>query len=292
MSSQPPWSEIREQPRDVFDDVPEDGPRQGAHRPVGAAPRRTPAGLKAMVVVGSLGLLLGAAGYVHSTLSGEPRGLAAPEPPAATSSPAPSASAEPEDGQTAAETAAPEDAEQVGVFNATSLDGVAGAAGSELADLDWEIIATGNWGMPSADSVVYYAGDGVTGDTEEQAQRIAEAMGIEQTQADDAIAYPLVVVVGEDLGQEVLDRSGGRAPESGVAEAGPGQPGADPADPVLPEEQADAPVEDVPGAPAEDAAEQPLAPAPGADAVPQAPGEDAVPQVPGEQAPADQAGGL
>ena len=62
MSEQPPWSDPDLHPRDVFDDVPEGGPRQGAHRPREAAAPKTPGSLKAMVIVGSLGLLLGAFG--------------------------------------------------------------------------------------------------------------------------------------------------------------------------------------------------------------------------------------
>lgn len=297
MSSQPPWRAHDEHPRDVFDEVPEDGPRQGAHRPRNAARQSTPAGLKAMVVVGSLGLLLGAGGYVYSTVNGEQRGLEAGATPTASPSPAESAAPEPE--ETASETIAPEDAEQVGVFNATSLDGVSGAAGSELAELDWEIIATGNWGLPVSESVVYYADDGVTGDTEEQAQRIADAMGIEQTQADNAIAYPLVVVVGDDIGQDVLDRSGGQAPpaENAPSDAGQG------ADAVLPEEQAEAPADDLVGGPAgsgtvdDGVAGQPVPADPGEPAAPALPADPALPApaegaVPGAQAPADQAGGL
>lgn len=198
MSEQPPWSDPDLHPRDVFDDVPESGSRQGAHRPREAAAPTTPGSLKAMVIVGSLGLLLGAGAYVFSTMS-QDRSPAAVEGAGDQAAEDPVRSAAAEGG--AAVSAAPQDAEQVGVFNATDLDGAAGAAAEELTALDWQVVATGNWGMSVADSVVYYSGD--VG-TEEQARFVADALGIEQIQADDAIAYPLVAVIGEDVGAELV----------------------------------------------------------------------------------------
>lgn len=298
MSSQPPWSDTDDRPRDLFDDVPEDGRRQGAHRPREAARAETPAGLKAMVVVGSLGLLLGTGAYVWSTVH-EDRGLAAG--PAATPS-ASSAAAEPEAEASASESApattAPEDAEQVGVFNATEMDGVAGAAGSELSALEWEIIATGNWGLPVEESVVYYARDGVTGDTEEQAQQVADALGIEQIQADDAIAYPLVAVIGDDVAQDLLDRAGDQAGgEQGAAQAEPAPDAVEP-----PQDQADAPAAEAPADDAaggsapdpavDDAGQQPVQEVAPAAPAPPADGGAPVEQAPGVEAPADQQAGF
>ena len=215
MSEQPPWSDPDLHPRDVFDDVPEDGPRQGAHRPREAAAPKTPGSLKAMVIVGSLGLLLGACAYVFSTVN-QDRGSSAVQGSEDQVAEDPSGSAGAEDGASAS--AAPEDAEQVGIFNATDLDGVAGAASEDLTALDWEVIATGNWGMPVDESVVYYASDGVTGDTEEQARLVADALGIEQVQADDAIAYPLVAVIGDDLGEELVGAGQEQSSAQGAAE--------------------------------------------------------------------------
>lgn len=201
MSEQPPWSDPDLHPRDVFDDVPEGGPRQGAHRPREAAAPSTPGSLKAMIVVGCLGLVLGAGAYVYSTVNQDRSPSAVQESDGQAAG-----EVNPGDGdEGAAASSAPEDAEQVGIFNATDLDGVAGAASEDLAALDWEVIATGNWGVSAQESVVYYASDGVTGDTEEQARLVADALGIEQIQADDAIAYPLVVVIGEDLGGDLAD---------------------------------------------------------------------------------------
>lgn len=211
MSSPLPWSDADRTDRDAFDDVPEDGARQGTHRSADAAPLRMPRELLAMMLVGGLGLALGAAAFVLSSM-GVLGGVDSPEAgagSAATEEPDASTAAPEEPAETAAPTSAPEGAEQVGVFNASLVDGVAGAASNELIAEDWEIIATGNWGATVERSVVYYAEDGVTGDTEEQAGLIAEALGIETVQADDAIAYPLVVVLGSDTAEDVLERGGG-----------------------------------------------------------------------------------
>lgn len=216
MNSPLPWSDADRTDRDAFDDVPEDGTRQGVHRSADAAPLRMPRELLAMMLVGGSGLVLGAAAFVLSSVGvlGSADSPEAGAGSAATEDSDVSAAAPEEPAETAAPTSAPEGAEQVGVFNASLVDGVAGAASNELTAGDWEVIATGNWGATVEQSVVYYAEDGVTGDTEAQAGIVAESLGIETVQAEDAIAYPLVVVLGSDTAEDVLERGGGLPTEA------------------------------------------------------------------------------
>lgn len=289
MSPPPPWSDDDRPDRDALDDVPEDGTRQGAHRSAGAAPLRVPRELLAMMLLGGLGLVLGAAAFVLSSMgvlgpgdSQEARAGSGATEGSDVSAAAPEESRDSE--ATAAPTSAPEGAEQVGIFNASLVDGVAGATSSQLTAEDWEVIATGNWGATAEQSVVYYAEDGVTGDTQEQAGIIAESLGIETVQADDAIAYPLVVVVGSDIAEDVLERSGGlpTAPAPTVPAPTSGQLPADQAaaDPLT-EEQT--PVEQLPAEqlPAEQAPTGQLP----ADQLP-------LEQPPAGQLPTDPAGGV
>lgn len=192
-------------PRDAFDDVPEDGARQGVHRSADAAPLRTSRELVAIVVVGVLGLLIGALAYVLATIgvlgggqdqapSGAAPSAAASETSAASETTAASeeATAEP---STQAPTVAPQDAEAVGVFNASAQDGAAAAAAAQLTEGGWTVAATGNWDSVLEQSAVFHTQDG---EAEAQAEILAEALGIETVQVDETAAYPLVVVIGQD----------------------------------------------------------------------------------------------
>lgn len=186
-------------PRDAFDDVPEDGARQGVHRSADAAPLRTSRELVAIVVVGVLGLLIGALAYVLATIGvlggGQDQAPSGAAPSAAaseTTAASEEATAEP---STQAPTVAPQDAEAVGVFNASAQDGAAAAAAAQLTEGGWTVAATGNWDSVLEQSAVFHTQDG---EAEAQAEILAEALGIETVQVDETAAYPLVVVIGQD----------------------------------------------------------------------------------------------
>lgn len=186
-------------PRDAFDDVPEDGARQGVHRSADAAPLRTSRELVAIVVVGVLGLLIGALAYVLATIGvlggGQDQAPSGAAPSSAASeTTAASGEATPEP-STPAPTVAPQDAEAVGVFNASAQDGAAAAAAAQLTEDGWTVAATGNWDSALEQSAVFHTQDG---EAEAQAEILAEALGIETVQVDETAAYPLVVVIGQD----------------------------------------------------------------------------------------------
>ena len=58
---------MSEYPRDEFDDVPEDGTRQGAHRGYNPRARQgSPRGFRAVLVSGVVALVLGAVCFVNA----------------------------------------------------------------------------------------------------------------------------------------------------------------------------------------------------------------------------------
>ena len=71
---------------------------------------------------------------------------------------------------------------------------------------------------PKAGSAADAARRAVWAHREEQARLVADALGIEQVQADDAIAYPLVAVIGDDLGEELVGAGQEQSSAQGAAE--------------------------------------------------------------------------
>ncbi|MDO4255209.1 MAG: LytR C-terminal domain-containing protein [Kocuria sp.] len=174
-------------PRDVFDDVPEDGRRAGTHRALDAPTPRATAGILLLIAAGAVSLLVGAAAY----LLGVDPDYGASDVSAATSPSAHSTAA----GSGAV--AEPDSSVQVGVYNAASVNGAAGTAAQQLTDAGWSVASIDNWGVASDTSVVYYADD-----EQQQAQALAEELGIDEVVEDDAVSYPIVVVIGTDIAGE------------------------------------------------------------------------------------------
>ena len=237
-----PWAA-----RDIFDEVPEDGTRAGTHRALDAPTPRAGKGILVLLGAGAAALAVGAVAYLvgvdpQTRIDAAATATASPSQQATTA--APDASVE------------PDSSVQVGVYNAASVDGAAGRAAQQLTTAGWSVASIDNWGVSVNDSVVYYADDEL-----DQAQAIADELDIESVVEDDAVSYPVLVVVGTDI-------AGG--PTAEPAQEAPAQP--------EPTEQA--PVEQAPveQAPVEQA---PVEPAPAQEAP--------VEQAPVEQAPVEQA---
>ncbi|WP_197052151.1 LytR C-terminal domain-containing protein [Kocuria sp. ZOR0020] len=232
-----PWDE-----RDIFDDVPEDGARAGTHRALDAPTPRATKEILVLLAAGAAALAVGVVAYLvgvdpYTRINNA--ASATTSPTAQTTTASPDATVE------------PDSSVQVGVYNAASVDGAAGNAAQQLSSAGWSVASIDNWGVSVNDSVVYYADD-----EQEQAQAIADELGIAAVVEDDAVSYPVVVVVGTDIA---------------------GGPSAQPVQ-SAPEEQQPAQQ-----APADQAPEEQVP-------VEQAPAQDApVEQAPVEQAPVEQA---
>ncbi|WP_181954214.1 LytR C-terminal domain-containing protein [Kocuria coralli] len=179
----PPWTA-----GDWFDDVPEDGTRAGAHRAAGASAPHATRQILPVLLAGAVALAIGAVAYVSGDATAEagPAGATA-TPSASQTSASPQAT---EETEAAVE---PDATVQVGVYNAALVDGAAGTAAGQLGEAGWTVASIDNWGVGVNESVVYYE------DEREQAEALAEELGIEQVVAEDAVSYPIVVVVGTDI---------------------------------------------------------------------------------------------
>lgn len=198
-TSSTPTGSLDEQPvRDYFDDVPEDGQRAGTHRAADAPTPHVTKQILGLLIAGALALGVGAVAYVVSG-NNPTQAQSAGASTSASSSPA-ATTASPE------ATVEPDATVQVGVYNAAQVDGAAGSAAQELTGAGWTVASIDNWGAYVDESVVYYADD-----EEEQAQAIADELGIDQIVAEDAVSYPIVVVIGTDI-------AGGASAASAVTE--------------------------------------------------------------------------
>lgn len=171
--------------RDIFDDVPEDGARAGTHRALDAPRPRATKQILLLMAAGAAALAVGAVAY----LVGVDPDTRVNDAASATTSPTAQAT-------TASPDAAvePDSSVQVGVYNAASVDGAAGSAAQQLSSAGWTVASIENWGVSVNDSVVYYADD-----EQGQAQAIADELGVASVVEDDAVSYPVVVVVGTDI---------------------------------------------------------------------------------------------
>ncbi|MDO5619533.1 LytR C-terminal domain-containing protein [Kocuria sp.] len=169
---------------DIFDDVPEDGARAGTHRALDAPNPRATKEILALLVAGAVALTVGAVAYLvgvdPNTRTASASATSSPTAQATTALPG--------------ATVAPDGTLQVGVYNAASVDGAAGQAAQQLSAAGWNVASIDNWGVGVNNSVVYYADD-----ESEQAQAIADELGIDMVVEEDAVSYPIVVVIGTDI---------------------------------------------------------------------------------------------
>lgn len=232
-AQQTPWSD-----RDIFDDVPEDGARAGTHRALDAPAPRATKEILGLLIAGALALAVGAVAYVVGV---DPDARVANA--GTTASPTATQETTPSTDGAALE---PDPTVQVGVYNAASVDGAAGTAAQQLSGAGWNVASIENWGVAVNQSVVYYA------DEQEQARAIADELGIEEIIEDDAVSYPVVVVIGTDIAGGPTAEPVQEVPQ----EQAPVQEAPVEQAPVEPAPVEQAPVEQVPVDPA------PVAPAP------------------------------
>ncbi|WP_158609621.1 LytR C-terminal domain-containing protein [Kocuria soli] len=185
-------------PRDAFDDVPEEGARVGAHRALDAPAPRVTRQIAGLLLAGAVALAVGAAAYLLGGNSEAAPGAAsgASASPSQSQSQSQEATESATPTQEAEPTVEPDASVQVGVYNAAEVDGAAGTTAQDLSSAGWTVSATDDWGVGVEQSVVYYADD------EEQAQAVADHLGIEQVASDEAVGYPIVVVIGSDLAED------------------------------------------------------------------------------------------
>lgn len=226
---------------DIFDDVPENGSRAGTHRALDAPVPRATRGIVLLIAAGAAALSVGAVAYLVGVNPHEREAVAN-----ASSSPSTEQSAQ------ASDSVAPDSTVQVGVYNAASVNGAAGKAAQQVTDAGWTVASIDNWGVAANDSVVYYA------DVDrQQAQALADELNIKQVVEDDAVSYPLVVVIGTDIAggptaEPAQPAPAGQPPAQEPAAPAPVQPEPAPAqpEPAQPAPAEPAPVGPVPAEPA------------------------------------------
>jgi len=205
--------------RDEFDRVPETSARQGVHRAVAEARRRSlvpilaagclalAIGLVAFLILPKLGFSGGQAAVVTDGHSASATPSAASVSPA-PSSPAPASTApvspeatSPAPASTAPEASATPDAAAAGVdktqpvtiYNGTTTAGLASKVGGTVTSAGWTLGQTGNWGgVPQQTSVIFYA----SADQKANAEALGTLLGIDTLVESAEFNLPLVVVIG------------------------------------------------------------------------------------------------
>lgn len=203
-------------PRDQFDRVPEYNTRVGAHHAHGwaqsAAIMPTGGKLRWVVIVAVLTLIVGAFAFMVSPQrSGDAVAGGETNSTQSTESAQPTESAESAQPTEASESAQPTESEtpspsstideadvlygqQVGVYNAANIGGIAGAGQSALADAGFSSVVTNNWTRPAATSTVYYASEAYRA----TAEKVAEALQIDQVLQTANIPNRVTAVMGAD----------------------------------------------------------------------------------------------
>lgn len=201
--------------RDEFDKVPETASRQGVHR-TASAPSRVR--LWPILAVGAAALAIGLVSFLILPKlgfngTGSPAAAVASEAPLAgtgatpsattQSTPSPSASAQPSPSsspspsdvpsETTAPAAVVDKTQQVAIYNATGVSGLASRVGGTVQGNGWTLGQVGNWtGAPQQGSVVFYSGP----DQLANAQALANLLGVPTVVASSEFQSPLVVVLG------------------------------------------------------------------------------------------------
>ncbi|MFE4229885.1 LytR C-terminal domain-containing protein [Arthrobacter sp. NPDC056886] len=204
--------------RDEFDRVPETSTRQGVHRAVAGARRRS---LTPILAAGFVALAIGLVAFLIlpklGFSGGQAAAVSAGERASASASSSPSASgpASPSPAQTSpgvastAPAAAPPSAtpsatpsaaaagvdktQPVTIYNGTTTAGLATRVGGTVSSAGWTVGQTGNWGgVPQQTSVIFYSGAEQKGN----AEALGTLLGIDTLVDSAEFNVPLVVVLG------------------------------------------------------------------------------------------------
>lgn len=191
---------------DEFDEI-ETGQRRGAHRQDSAA--QSNMGAIALVIVLALVAVLLVVAAINIIASS----MRDPESNVGESAPDKSTSASPSPSES--EVSVADSSLKVDVLNGSGVSGVAKKFSEAVEEKGWGIGQVGNYSTGLTDSTVYYKDEA----NAEQAKMVAEALGVEATEASTDFDADITVVICSDIAD--------RGPEPGADGGGTDGSGTD-----------------------------------------------------------------
>lgn len=192
---------------DEFDEI-ETGRRSGAHRQDSAA--QSNVGAIALVIILALVAVLLVVAAINIITSS----MKNPESDVADSGSDKSASASPSPSES--EVSVADSSLDVDVLNGSGVSGVAQDFSEAVEEKGWSIGQVGNYSTALTVSTVYYSGD----DNASQAKMVADALGIEATEASTDFDADITVVICSDIADRGPEPSDGGSEEGGSGEDG------------------------------------------------------------------------
>ncbi|HCG54996.1 MULTISPECIES: LytR C-terminal domain-containing protein [Brevibacterium] len=199
---------------DEFDEI-ETGRRSGAHRQDSSA--QSNVGAIALVIILALVAVLLVVAAINIITSS----MKDPESNVADSASDKTASASPSPSES--EVSVADSSLTVDVLNGSGVSGVAKKFSEAVEEKGWGIGQVGNYSTGLTDSTVYYSGDA----NASQAKLVADALGIEATEASTDFDADITVVICSDIAERGPELSGGGADEGSSGESGSAEDGAD-----------------------------------------------------------------
>lgn len=187
---------------DEFDEI-ETGRRSGAHRQDSAA--QSNVGAIALVIILALAavLLVVAAINIITSSMKDPESNVADSASDKTSSASPSPSE--------SEVSVADSSLNVDVLNGSGVSGVAKDFSEAVEEKGWTIGKVGNYSTGLTDSTVYYTDEA----NASQAKMVADALGIEATEASTDFEADITVVICSDIANRGPEPSDGGSGEGG-----------------------------------------------------------------------------
>lgn len=198
---------------DEFDEI-ETGRRSGAHRQDSSA--QSNVGAIALVIILALVAVLLVVAAINIITSS----MKDPESNVADSASDKTASASPSPSES--EVSVADSSLTVDVLNGSGVSGVAKKFSEAVEEKGWGIGQVGNYSTGLTDSTVYYSGDA----NASQAKLVADALGIEATEASTDFDADITVVICSDIAERGPEPSGGGADEGSSGESGSAEDGA------------------------------------------------------------------
>lgn len=192
---------------DEFDEI-ETGRRSGAHRQDSAA--QSNVGAIALVIILALVAVLLVVAAINIITSS----MKNPESDVADSGSDKSASASPSPSES--EVSVADSSLNVDVLNGSGVSGVAQDFSEAVEEKGWSIGQVGNYSTALTVSTVYYSGD----DNASQAKMVADALGIEATEASTDFDADITVVICSDIADRGPEPSDGGSEEGGSGKDG------------------------------------------------------------------------
>lgn len=188
---------------DEFDEI-ETGRRSGAHRQDSSA--QSNVGAIALVIILALVavLLVVAAINIITSSMKDPESDVADSGSDKTSSASPSPSE--------SEVSVADSSLKVDVLNGSGVSGVAKKFSEAVEEKGWDIGQVGNYSTGLNESTVYYSDES----NKSQAKMVADALGIEATEASTDFDADITVVICSDIAERGPEPSGGGSGEGGA----------------------------------------------------------------------------